>query len=78
MKRKRKKEKTNQRAPRVRGRKNGAAARPRVCQREGGSIYLLGEEKRSGKREKRKEKKKRTIRKGGGVSQSVGREEGAS
>ena len=56
--------------------------RPRVCQQEGSPIYLLKEEKWSVAREKRKEKrrrKRRTIRKGGGgVSQSVGREEDAS
>ena len=45
-------------------------------------MYLLRDEKRNGQqraaKEKRRKKKKRTKREGGSVSQSVGREEGAS
>jgi hypothetical protein len=65
---KKKKKKTNQRTPRVRQRRKGAArARekwgttpPHVCQREGGPMYLLREEKRSAGT--RKEKRKTHMR----------------
>jgi signal recognition particle subunit SEC65 len=84
MKRKRKKNPTNLRAPRIRERKKGAAGarekwgttHPRICRREGGPIYLLREERRSaGREERRKEKKDEPE---GGAFQNVGREEGAS
>jgi hypothetical protein len=52
--RKEKEKKTNRRVPRVHERKKGAAGArekrrttpPRVCQREGGPMYLLRKEKR--------------------------------
>jgi hypothetical protein len=58
--RKKEREKTNRHAPRVRERKKGAAARPRVCQREGFHVSAERREEKwsaaSGKREKKKER----------------------
>ena len=73
-----KNKKMNRRAPCVREQKKGVAACPRVCQQEDGShIPAKRREMVSSKREKTRRKKNEPKGRGG-VSQNVGREEGAS